>query len=55
MAVEPTIALHRRARFEQKELECSAKDGESPVCQESQPFIFVWFVRSTNKLKVLKF
>jgi len=41
MAVEPTIALHRRARFEQKELECSAKDGESPVCQESQPFIFV--------------
>lgn len=37
LAVRPTSALHKvkNVRIEQKDLERSARDGESPVCQES--------------------
>lgn len=46
LAVEPTIALHKvkNLRIEQKELERSARDGESPVCQESQTlYLYEYF------------
>ena len=39
----PTIVMHKvkNLRSEQKDLESSAKDGESPVCQVSQTLLFV--------------